>query len=185
MTYSFDAIKNNLHLGILSLSAPLVFIALLLISHTNSLAIYLPHFFIRSFMIPIIILIAMIVLIVWNKKKLFWTRIVIEINAESLIINSKQFDFNELEYFEYRPGPILTTGGRSVLIIKFKEAKKVRIIPCRSTPYIENYDRFKTDFDQIIETLNLQKKKKSLSKAGRIVLISICALIPVVFIFYG
>lgn len=184
MIYKFDAIKNNIHLLLFSLIPPYTFIILLIISYTNGLTPYLPQFFVKSLMLPIIVPIAIAVLIIWNKKRLFWTKMEVHVDQVSLMlnINNTYYNFSDLEYYEYKPGSMLTTGGRAVLFIKFKAEKKIMIMPCKSSPGIKQYDLFKTDFNHLVNSLTLNKKKKILSNVGRTTLIIICVLIPVVFI---
>lgn len=86
MTYSFHVIKSNVQLLIFTLLPVFIFMVLILISHTNGMDAYLPQIFVKSITIPIYACIIVTILVIWNKKMLFWTKITLEIDEDTSIL---------------------------------------------------------------------------------------------------
>ncbi|WP_207422964.1 hypothetical protein [Desertivirga brevis] len=188
MKYSFETIKGNLLLFFVILLVPTLFFSILIISFDRSLKSELPEFMRESFVFPMAVSVLTAIIIALAKKNLFWRKMAIEIDLESkqITINGEANFFNDLEYFEFRPGSAITTGmSRSVLFLKFKKRETVMIMPCKSSDRIGDYDRFVKDFNEILASLQLHPRNKTISKAGKVVISIICLIAIAACIFLG
>lgn len=180
MIYSFDTIKNRRTIfSLLFFLTILPFVPFAILNVRAWFPIS-PSMFI-SLGIPILISASITLLIIRTKKKLFWARLNLSIDEKqsSLTINGNQYAFHDLEYFDYKRGSFLTSGiERIVLFLKFKDDKKVMIMPCKSSTDIKNYDNFIEVFTRISKEKNLSPI--SLKKKMKPLLIAFI-LIPIVF----
>jgi len=190
--YIFDGIRSNWIVAVVFafiVTSPVLFVA---IFYSPSMQPYLPSFLYRSIFFSFLTAIIIAILIVLNKRRLFWKEIhvVIDEEKQEIAINKERWSFSDLVYFEYREGSVMSSGAmadgntRWVLFLKFKETRAKMLMPCKSSKRVGQYDDFIKDFENLIVRLNLKAKRKELSKPMRRLLKAMIFIVsPSVFFF--
>jgi hypothetical protein len=187
MRYSFDIIKSQWGLFFSCIFLLLFPMFLWIMFHVDAVKPYLPNFLVESHLAPLVLLILLSSILIFNKRKIFWKEYQLSIDKEAepkLIINGEEHLLSDIEYFEFKPGSALTTGlSRMILFIKFRNEKEQAIIPCKSSDKAANYDAFVKEFKEVIEKYEIGKKEKTISKNARRLLIA--AMVFVFLLFIG
>ena len=148
---------------------------------------YIPEVLKQNYWLPVMLLLVVPFIIIRYKKELFWkiTEISIDKSLGEISIDGKSYLLKDLEYYELHNGSIMTSGdGREVIFLKFRNRKKVIIMPCRTSGNIADYDSFFPDFLKTCDEVFSENKERGYSKAFKYSLIAILIVVNFLFIYF-
>ncbi|TPE45274.1 hypothetical protein [Pontibacter mangrovi] len=192
MKYTFDVLRSRTVVVLSSIAVMLAPFFLMGLLYTPALRAHIPDFLYRDPLLPLATLVIAPIFLIYNRKYLFWetTDVALDKVTARLTVDGKQHRFNDLTYYELVEGSLLTSGiGRHFLILKFKDSKKIDIVPCRTSESIANYDAFAAHFlsfvDQYFEEDKEKLENKTLKRVAVALLVVANVSFIVLLILYG
>lgn len=187
MTYSFDVIKNRSFFFVTLLSIVLLPLVVLGVLCEPEWEAYLPGMLYRNWLVPIALFALLLILTIYNKQFLFWGRmnIVLDNEKQHVEINGKEYQLQELDFYEFQPGNILVTGSeRDIISLKFKGKEKLTILPCKSSESISDYDAFVKNIQSMADKNFDEDKERLTNKALKYTMAVMLVLANLTFLYF-
>lgn len=185
MKFKFDTIKNPFFvfviIPLLNIFVPAFLWGFL---RTPDYKEIIPPDLYRNNIIPVLLFLIPLVFFIAYRKKLFWKQMEIVLDHKRIIINKRSFDLERIEFYEFFPGSQVSSGNRDCLNIKFVDSGKIKILPCKSSIHISNYDDFIQEFLLRMESIHPENKEKLISKFIKFILLVILMIAVISYIYF-